>query len=431
MTTSSHSDSPPDPSASAFRYHNFRMFMGVQALSQIGVFFQIVAVSLLVLDLTGSGFALGLSLSVQAIPMLLAAPWAGVLVDRVTSRHLLMLTAILATAQALVLGVLVAMSMANIVWIAGLSFVLGWVQTIQRPASQAILTELVSRDAIPSAVALSSAMQSVGRLGGPAIAALLYGFFGPEWCFFVNVACQAGAVVALALFRKSELIHRPLQSTTKGAFMEGVRFAWSSPIHRSILLANAAVGCLAFNFPLFYASMVKEVFNADSLYFGIAESLNAVTALLGGILLARATLRPSGKLYAVACVALGISLTWTAISPILWIFLVGMLYFGAATVFYQTAGQSFLQQHTPPELIGRTMSIYSLGLFGTTPVGGLVSGWLIDFYNARVAVGVGAATLLLAGAAVWIATSRYARLGSEGVDDATPPIRPAPSSASD
>src|SRR6185437_9243789 len=101
-------------------------------------------------------------------------------------------------------------------------------------------------------------------------------------------------------------------------------------------------GCLAFNFPLFYSAIVTHDFHAGSLAFGIAESLNAVTAVLGGLLLTRSPRQPARRTYALACAALGVSLAWSALAPTLAIFYVGMLYFGIAVVYYSTTSQSLL-----------------------------------------------------------------------------------------
>jgi MFS family permease len=253
-------------------------------------------------------------------------------------------------------------------------------------------------------VALASAAQSVGRLGGPAIAAVLYASLGAAWCFYVNAASYMAVVVALLLLHRSQMIPRVPRPRLPGQFREGLRFVWRSPLHRSTLLCNAIVGCLAFNFPLFYSSLVTRDFHAGSLAFGIAESLNAVTAVLGGLILTRSPRTPSRRTYALACLGLGISLAWSAASPSVGIFYAGMLYFGASVVFYTTTAQSLIQQNTPRDMIGRVMSLFTLGIMGTTPIGGLLGGWVIDAFDPRAAIGLGAASLFVCGSVVAVLT---------------------------
>jgi MFS family permease len=384
-------------SRDALGVYNLRLYVAGQGLSLIGTFFQVVALSLFVLELTGSGFALGAIMGAQAIPVLLLGPWAGVLVDRLELRRVLVATSSLAGLQALAIGLLITVGWINIWWILGLSMFVGLVQTLAEPAGQAFLSQLVDGERLPSAIAFSAAIRSVGRLGGPAVAAVLYAAAGPEWCFFVNGVSYLAVVASVVLLRTGEMVPRVPVARARGQLVAGLRFAWSSPLHRSPLMCNAIIGCLAFNFPLFYASIVRETFHRGAVEFGVAESINAVTALLAGLALARFGLPTSMRTYAFGCLALGTSLAWSALSPTLWIFLGGMLYFGAAAVVYQTAGQSLVQRYAPPEMTGRIVSLYNLGTMGTTPVGALIAGLLIDAVSPRAAIGLGAASCLVCG----------------------------------
>lgn len=395
------SDSPSAADrGNALAYVNVRLYLTGQGLSNIGTFFQIVALSLLVLDLTGKGFALGTTMALGALPFLLLSPWAGVMIDRLPVRQLLICTGTLAGLQALTIGLLVSTGHISIGWLLALTLLLGVVQAFDRPASQAFISELVPRTHLPSAIALASAAQSVGRLGGPAVAALMYASLGAAWCFYVNAASYAMVVIALLLLRRSQLLPRARGRQADMGLRAGFRFAWRSPVHRTVLLAHALIGCLAFNFPLFYSSITKVSFHAGSMAFGIAESLNAITAVLGGLLLTRVHFIPTRRRYVLGCGLLGLSLAWSALSPALWIFYASMLYFGAAVVFYSTASQSLIQYSTPPAYVGRMMSLFMLGTMGTTPVGGLISGWLIDAVSPRAAIGAGAIALFVCGAAV-------------------------------
>lgn len=400
--------------------HNVRLYLAGQGLSNIGTFFQIVALSLLVLDLTGSGLALGATMATSALPFLLIGPWAGVAIDRLPVRRLLAVTSTLAGLQALTLGVLVQTDTISIGWILGLALVGGSVTAFAQPAGQAFLVELVPRTRLPNAIALSGAAQSVGRLGGPAIAALVYASLGAAWCFYVNAASYLAVVIALALLRRRDMIPRPAVSRAGAGLRAGLHFVRRSPVLRSTLLCHAAIGCLAFNFPLFYSSLTTRTFHAGSFAFGVAESLNAVTAVGGGLLLTRKVRTPSRRTYVVACLLLGLSLGWSAVSPTLWLFFAGMLYFGITVVYYSTVAQSLIQQATPHEMAGRVMSLFTLGSMGTTPVGGLVAGFVIDAASPRAALGLGAVTLFIC-AAITAHLARGDRVAHEPVPSPTAP----------
>ena len=402
-------DPTPSPrAASAFAIYNVRLYLAGQGLSNIGTFFQVVGLSLLVLKISGSGFALGATLSLGAVPFLLLGPWAGTVIDRVSIRGLLMTTSTLAGVQAAVLTVLIATGTVTIGWIMALTLLLGLVQIFDRPASQAFLTELVPSEKLPSAVALASSAQSVGRLGGPAVAAVVYAAFGPAWCFAINSISYVAVVAALLLVRRAEMQPRPLGRRGRGQFREGLRFVWRSPVHRGPLIANAVIGCLAFNFPLFYASITTKDFHGGSIAFGVAESLNAITAVLAGLYLTRSPRTPSRRAFAAGALALGLALAWSAASPVLWVFYLSMLYFGAAVVFYSTTSQALVQQNAPPELVGRVMSFYMLGIMGTTPIGGLIVGWVIDAVDPRAALALGGASAIVCAAVIMLQGNRVA-----------------------
>lgn len=389
---------PPAP-RSAAGYVNVRLFVAGQALSNTGSFSQVVALSLLVLEVSDSGFALGATMSIQAVPMLLLGPWVGVLLDRWLLRRLMLATALFGVLQATALAALAFSGRVNLPSILVLSLALGAIQAFDRPAAQAFLVELVPPSALNSAVALASTTQSIGRLGGPALAALLYVWRGPGTVFAVNALSYLAVVAALLLLRSRELFPRPPQPHTPGQFSAALRLARQSPVLRPALLANAFVGMLAFNFATFFSTLATLTFHQPAL-FGAAESINAVASLAAGVVMARWLSHPTGRMVGLTCVALGASLVWVALSPSPLVFLASMPAFGFAVVAYSVSMQALVQHHAPREMAGRVMSLYALGTLGTTPLGGLVVGLLVDHFSPRAAVGLGATSAILAGLAV-------------------------------
>jgi MFS family permease len=212
-------------------------------------------------------------------------------------------------------------------------------------------------------------------------------------------------LVALLLLRNSELLPRPVHASKRTDMSSAVRFALQSPALRSALLANALVGLLAFNFPTFFASIASLTFGQPGL-FGIGESINAVTSLGAGVFLARRVRQLTLSTVGVAAMCLGSSLAWVALSPTGPVFLAAMPYFGFAVVWYSTSAQALIQQHTPAEMRGRMMSLYTLGSMGTTPLGALIVGAAIDRWSPRAAIGLGAATAIVAGLVLSVVAAR-------------------------
>lgn len=355
-----------------------------------------VALSLLVLELSGSGLALGATMGVQAIPYLLLSPWAGPLVDRVPVRRLLMVTALCGALQASGLAALVLSGRVAMPWVYGLAFIGGCIQVFDRPAVQAFLGELVPRGEIHRAVSLASSVQAFGRLGGPALAGLLYTWRGAGSVFAVNAASFILVIVALLVLRGDAMFPRERRAGGRGRLTVAIGFARRSPVLGPVLLGNVVVGLFAFNFPTFFATTSTLTFGRPEL-FGIAESINAVFAVLTGLVLARYLRLPTGRLVGLACIALGGTLAWVALAPTPTAFLAGMPFFGAAVVAYTATAQSLTQRQAPREMVGRMMSLFTLGSMGTTPLGGLIVGFVIDHASPRAAVGLGAAGAMLVG----------------------------------
>ena len=381
---------------SAVANRNLIIYLCGQGLSNVGTFSQQIALALLVLDVTGSGLALGAAVSTQAIPYLLLSAWAGPILDRVPLWRLMPAVAVVGALQALVLAALAVTNNITLPWVIGLAFVLGCVQVFERPGTQAFLSELVPPASIPKAVSLASSVQAFGRLGGPALAAVLYTWRGPELVFVVNAVSYLLVVVAMLLLRTDALYPRERRRGRQGSLIVAIRYAWQAPALWPLLLGNAIVGLFAFNFGNYFATMSTLTFQQPSLY-GIGASINGTAAVLSGLFLARYLQTPTGRTVGIACMALGGVLTWIALAPTPLFYLVGMPFFGFAVVAYTAMAQSLVQQLSPREMVGRMMSLYTLGSMGTTPIGALIVGLASDYASPRVAVGLGAASAVLVG----------------------------------
>jgi MFS family permease len=398
------SAAPPAPSAASIR--NLRIFQCGQALSNVGTFSQVVALALLILELSDSGFILGLTMALQAVPMLVLSPWVGPLLDQLPLRRLLLVTAVLGALQASILAVLASTGLMSVPWVLALAFSLGCIQSFERPGAQAFLVELVPRETIARAVGLASSTQAFGRLGGPALAAVLYAWHGAGLVFAVNAASYFVMIAALLLLRTAALLPRGSRSAGRVQLWPAVGVAWRSPVLGPVLLSNTIVGLFAFNFGTFFPSMATLVFHQPTL-FGMGATINASAAVLAGLVLARYLRRPTLLTVAVACLALGSALAGVALSPSPAFYLACMPFFGFFVVCYTTSTQALVQQHAPRAMAGRMMGLYTLGTMGTTPLGGLLVGWVADVASPRASVG------LVAGSAMAIGLVMLARWHGE------------------
>src|SRR5512134_847732 len=171
---------------SALYVRNYRLYYIGQVISTSGTFMQSVAQAWLVLQLTNSGFALGITSTLQYIPFLLLGPYGGVVADRFPKRKILYFTQSLSGLLALTLGVLVATDLVQVWMVYVLAACLGLVTVFDNPARQTFYIELVGPEHVRNAVTLYSILVNVARMIGPTLAAVTISAFGLAPCFIIN-----------------------------------------------------------------------------------------------------------------------------------------------------------------------------------------------------------------------------------------------------
>lgn len=372
----------------------FRRYFVGQTLSSIGTWFHTLAVALLVVELTGSGGALGAVVALQWLPLLVLGSHAGALLDRHDPRRVLIVTNAVNAATA---GALVAVTATGHVtawWLGAFSLAFGLVLPVDRTATALIPVELVGAPLVPNAVGLNSMTQSLARLVGPALAGIAFALAGPAWCFAVNALSYLVALGLLALIDTSGLHPRPRAPAARRPVREGFAYLARHPRLRAVIAANALVGLLAINFLVVITAMVQVTFGGGGLAVGTAHAANALGALAGGALAGAALARISRRLDLV-CLALGAALAVNALAPTLPVFLASGPLLGVAFVAYQSAVLDSCHRLARPEMLGRMVGLVTLGAQGTTPVGSVIVGVVIDVWSPRAALGLGAVACAL------------------------------------
>jgi MFS family permease len=378
-----------------------------QTLSSVGTWFHMLAMSLLIVELTGSGAALGVIVALQALPLLVFGTYAGVVLDRHDPRIILLITNSVYAALGTALVVVTATGHVNEWWLGGFALAFGLVVPFDRSAIQVIPIELVPPSLMANAIGLNSMVQSIARLVGPAIAGITFALVGPSWCFAVNVVSFLVAVASLLSLDKAKLFARTRSASAKGQVREGFAYLRRTPALRSILLANAFIGLLAFNFMVVITAMVQIQFDGGGLAVGIAHAANALGALIGGAL-AGAMLPRLSRHLDVVVVALGAAFAANAVAPSLAVFVLLGPVLGITFVAYQSSVLDSCRRLARPEMFGRMVSLVMIGMQGTTPIGSLIVGGIIDVWSPRMALGLGAVSCLVAGGALGLASRRAA-----------------------
>jgi len=367
----------------AFRHPNFRRYFAGQVISSVGSWLQTLAVTWLVLDLTGRSDRLGVAVALQFLPLLVLGAPAGVLADRVDNRRLLLMTSATSAAVAMVFGIVVSSGSADLWVIYALTLLSGLVMAVERPAMQALLFQLVGRDALPSAVAANSTIMSASRLVGPALGGAMIALTGVASCFYANAASYVAVIVALAAIRRSELVARPIGSRASGGLRAAISYVRHRQDVRRPLVVMAVVSLIALNFQTTFPSMVRFGFDRGAGAVGTAMSVSAIGSILGGVYAAGITPNPRRTLALVLAGFSGMLLVFSA-APNYATFVALGIPLGFASACFQSVNAVAVQQATEPAMQGRVMALHQMAWYGSTPVGALAMGWVIQTTSPRI-----------------------------------------------
>ena len=366
--------------------HNYRLYFTGDLVSHVGGWMQTMAEAWLVFQLTGNGVAVGATFAFRFLPVLLFGLWGGVIADRFDRRRVLLVTQTLAALLAIVLWLVVLTGVVHVWMVFALAVGLGFVTVVDEPARHAFVEEMVGRERVPNAIALTSAVGNSARITGPAIAGLLIGSVGVAWVFFVNAVSFVAVVVALAAMRKSEL-RRLHQHTGRPRVREGLAYAWSITEIRATILLVGVVGTLVYNFPTFLTLMASKTFHGGAGLAGFLMAILGVGTVIGA-LFAASRARPTSRVVVAAAALLGVALVVAVSLPTKLTFEIALVPVGAMAVFFGSTASAHMQIWSAPELRGRVMSIYTLLTLGVTVIGGPFVGWICQRWSPRAGLEV-------------------------------------------
>jgi MFS family permease len=385
---------------------NYRKFFFGQTTSLVGTWMQTTAQSWLVFTLTHSATDIGFVVALQTLPVLLLGPYGGVIADRVNKRRLMIALQSIMGVQAAVLAVLSLTHVVTYFDVCVLAVVLGLNNAFENPSRQSFVLEMVGPNDLRNAVSLNSTMNNVARAVGPAVAGVLIAAFGEGWCFALNAISFVAVVGSLVAMDLSKL--NPSQPTirAKGQLREGFRYVAKTPILLFPLIMMALVGMLAYEFQVTLPVVAGTVFHGSSTVYGLLLAVMGIGAVVGGLWSA-ARGKTGTRALIQASLIFGICMTFAALAPALAIELIAMALVGFASVSFLSMANSTLQLGTDPQMRGRVMALWAVAFMGSTPIGGPLIGWITSVAGARVGLGVGAASCLLAGVIGWLTIRHY------------------------
>lgn len=375
---------------------------------------QRIAQDWLVLSLTDSAFAVGVTTALQMGPMLVFGLWGGAIADTYNRRNVLIYTQSAMGMLAAIIAVLTLTGSIHVSQVYAVAFLLGMVTVVDTPTRQAFASEMVGPDKLKSAIGLNSANFQLGRVIGPALAGVLIVGIGVGWAFAVNALSFAAVLLGLLLMRTSEL-HRPEVKPGRRQIREGLRYISSKPELKWPIVLIAFIGTFAMNGAIFLSVMAKDVFAGGASQYGLFVTVMAIGSLVGALLAARfSTVKLAALIWLVVAVSLVEMVA--AFAPTVGVFFVGLAIFGLVIVAFNISANTTVQMNSEPAMRGRVMSVFVIAFFGGTPIGGPFIGWMTAEYGARIGMAMCGLIPLLAAATIGLGLAVHGRTHSEESD---------------
>ena len=401
------------PTFEALQIRNFRLYSMGGVVSNTGTWMQRVAQDWLVLELTSSGTALGITTGLQFLPFLLVTPFAGLIADRYPKRRVLAFTQLSMAVTAGLLGLLAVTGTVQVWHVYVLALLFGAGTAFDAPARQSFVVEMVGREFLPNAVGLSSASFNVGRIIGPALAGVLIAALGSGvgatgWVILLNAASYLAVINSLRVMRASELETPEPIARAKGALREGVRYVAGKPDLIFVFVVAFAAGTFGLNFQMTTALMATGEFHKGASEFGLLGSAMAVGSLAGALLAARRG-RPRRLVLVLAAASFALAEIVAGLMPTYWLFAAWLPVVGVAALTMLNSLQTTVQLTVDADIRGRIMALYMMVFMGGTPLGAPLIGWIGEMFGPRwTLIGGGAATLVaVIGATWWLMSTEH------------------------
>jgi MFS family permease len=385
---------------SALRHRNYRLYWFGQLFSVLAQNMEHVAQGWLVLELTNSPLALGVTGLAHAIPTITLTLVGGAIADRADRRRIMIASQTGTALMFLALAVLVLTGLAALWHVMVLAFISGTIRAFDRPSRMALLPQMVPREDIPNAVAIGGTIWQLCRLVGPAAAGILIYLFGVGPAF---IACCLASFTAVSLWLAIRAVQPALAASGGGLLknmMEGVNFIRKNELYYTLMGMTFFNSVFGMSYLILMPVFARDILQVGSQGFGFLQTAGGAGALIGTLLVATFSDPRRLPLQAARGATLfGALLLLFAFSRLYPLSLALAFVLGMVSQFYITAINTVLQLNLPEQLRGRVMGVHGL-TWDLMPVGGMIAGTIAEFAGAPAAVAVGA--VFVAGLGLWV-----------------------------
>ncbi|MGE0599071.1 MAG: MFS transporter [Dehalococcoidia bacterium] len=397
----------------SFENSVFRWYFGAMVGWMAAANMQLLVRGYLVYELTGSYAKLGVIGLASGFPMLIFAPWGGVIADRAPRKLVLQVGQAISMVIAIGVAIMLFAGILRFEHLFIASLLQGTVMAMMMPSRQAMLPEVVGIDGLQNAVPLNAAGMNIMRMMGPALGGTLIVVLSPGWVYGVMAAMYLSAV--LLLFKVHITPVEPDRAREKSRasgfrdLIEGAKYAVRDRVIFVLLVMSFFTSLLAMPYLQMLPGYVSDVFDGNAVALGTMTGASGAGALVGALALASYDLKRRGLMLILGAGFLGAALLLFTLTPVFWLAAGFMLLVGLGTAIRQALAQVLLQTYVEDDYRGRVMALYmtqfSLMQFGTFFVG-LYS----DVLGVRFAIGSLGLSLVLVSAILVVVMPRLRQL---------------------
>jgi len=411
------------------RDRNFLWLIGGGSLSMLGDQFTLLALPWLVLKMTNDTLIVGTVLAVASLPRAVFMLVGGAIVDRTSSKSVLMITKYINTVLLGLLALLVYRGLLTVWTVHLMALAIGLTSAFSFPAGTSILPQVVAPELLQPANGMMMGIRQVTLLLGPSLAGLLIALFGDGSTGLGPDA--AGVAVAFAIDSFSfaisawTLSHVRLREdvaaqTNEGGVLksiaEAVRALWADRLLRAICLYYAATAFLIGG-PIQVAlpTLAERNLSQGAEAYGTLMAVHGAGALVGMIISgAKPNWRVGSLGMTILCIDAVAGVLFLPFGHIgaLWQGVLLLAPLGLLAGFIQVVSFSWMQRRVPPQMIGRAMSVFMFIFMGLAPLSGPATGWLLHYLSLADLFALTGAGLLAIVAVGWMG-GRIAQIGRD------------------
>lgn len=382
---------------SSLSIRNYRLYFIGQGISQCGTWMQTIALGWLVLTLTGSGTQLGLVIALQFLPLLFASPWGGIVVDRFNKRRILYWTQSIRAVLSGAVALLVLTGSIELWMVYVFAFSVGFIAVIDNPARQTFISDIVGNEHIKNAVSLNSTMVNLARAIGPTIGGVLIAGVGIGFCFLVDALSFVAVLFMLTRMRGADVDRTPVIPKERPRFLDGLRYIRSMPLIASILIMMAVIGMFAYEFATSLPILAQQTFMGNATAYAALTASFGVGSAIGGLYAAgRQRISPRHLIF--FATFFGLSMLLASLMPTLSLTMLALALVGFFSINMTSLANTTIQLESRSDMRGRVLSFWNMAIFGSTPIGSPIVGWVGEHIGARWSLGIGGLATVLAAA---------------------------------